>query len=243
MSASDKLTSHRNLTKVFGMEEFMDVVLEVPTYPEVSWFGCHRIKLAEASKTLKEKLLSKKLSFDEKGNTYLFVNDVAMGTLLKVLRHIYNEEIPEDEMDDELLEAARHLQMDDLVKSCLLAAIPTQLTLENVSKALDTAYKLDLPKVKKNALKFIWNHLKDISSVESFKNLVRKNPNLMTDILVEAKLSAFDQGQLKEEKEVSFTTEGPNSNEGMPVLLGAFTMKNGIQVSILPTVYTQHLHS
>ena len=239
MSPFEQLTSRRSLTKVFGMEEFMDVILEVPSsFPQVSRFGCHKIKLAEASKTLKDKLLSKKLNFDENGIAYLFIDDLALVALFKVLGHIYNEEIPESEMDDELLKVARHLQMDNLVTSCLWAAFPAQLTVENVSKALETAYELDVTEMKENALKFTWDHLKEISSLESFKNLGLKTPNLMTDLLVAAKRSVLEQLESntpKEEKEFSFTTAGPNVNEGLPVLLGIFTKKTGPQEIRMPT--------
>ena len=194
--------------------------------------------VAKASKTLKEILTSKTLSVDENGTSYVFVKDKEAGTMQKVLSHIYNEELPEAEMDGKLLEAARHYQLVDLVKSCLLALTPTQLTLENVSKALENAYELDLPDVKRKAVAYIWDHLEDISAMESFKSLMCKNPNLMTDILVEVKKSMMvrqiSSGQKSEDEMFQFTSTFPNIDEGFPVLLGVFSQKEGTQELLLP---------
>jgi hypothetical protein len=43
------------------------------------------------------------------------VTDLDAETLLKILCHIYNEEITETQMDGKLLEAARRYQLDNLV--------------------------------------------------------------------------------------------------------------------------------
>ena len=43
------------------------------------------------------------------------MDDVDAETLLKMLCHIYNEEITEEQMDRKLLEAARRYQLDNLV--------------------------------------------------------------------------------------------------------------------------------
>ena len=43
------------------------------------------------------------------------MEDVDAETLLKMLCHIYNEEITEEQMDRKLLEAARRYQLDNLV--------------------------------------------------------------------------------------------------------------------------------
>ncbi len=45
---------------------------------------------------------------------------------------------------------------------CLLAAIPKQLSVENVSKAVETAFELDLSDIKKEALQFIWTNVEEV---------------------------------------------------------------------------------
>ena len=69
-----------------------------------------------------------------------------------------------NEVSDYLFGAYALHKMNKLqVRMCLLAAIPKQLSVENVSTTLETAFELNLSDTKKEALQFIWTNAEEVT--------------------------------------------------------------------------------
>jgi len=172
---SSKSQMIKDLGKAFREEHSLDVTLKCG---DVS-FECSKFMLKARSPVFKAMFQHNTL---ESQTNVVKINDIEPKVLEEMLLYIHTGEYPNiKDLAKELLAAADFYQLDELKNGCQSFLCET-LNSENSIGILILSDKFSATKLKKEALKFISENMKSISTSSDWKEDLSGYPSLQSEI-------------------------------------------------------------
>ena len=140
-------------------------------------FRCHKLVLFLGSPYYKHMFSS---NFIENQGTSK-VTDISSRTMTKLLNYMYSNQLDKSQLDIDLLYASDKYQIETLKMLCELE-LGSNITIATTPMLAQAAYHCGSTHFKNHVFRFLRKHWKQINCIDEL-NLIRKNPNLLSEVL------------------------------------------------------------
>ena len=158
------------------LEELSDITLVSKDGLEIK---CHRLILSVRSTVLKA-MVDPAIT---EGNI-IYVKDFDSKTIRKMLRFIYSDKLPDEDIDMELLALSNYYQLEALQIVCE-RKLCNELNPSNAIDAWIGADLLERSKFREICRTFIYGNWSDVQKTNSYSRSMRDNPGAMARLMAE----------------------------------------------------------